>query len=164
MALGYCPKCRQNVSNTKADIDVCLFFLLLFTGFGWILYLIIYALQPADRCIICGTHTSPPRPDAFPHAPVMPSNQRVTIRESSYQVMPTPSAPPIQPMVPGPLATTRQTVIQPPQTFGGAPPSPNLPTQMTRPIEDKPEPRFCPYCGAEVGSLMQYCGICGSKL
>lgn len=164
MALGYCPKCRQNVSNTKSDIDVCLFFLLLFTGFGWIIYLVIYALQPADRCIICGTHTTPPRADAFPHAPVMSSNQHVNIRESSYPEMSVPSTPPIRPASSSSLMTTRQTIVQPPQSFGNAPVSPPHPAQTVRPIEEKPEPKFCPYCGAEVGSLMQYCAVCGSKL
>jgi hypothetical protein len=47
----------------RDDINCCLFFLLLFTGIGWIIYLVIWLLTPEDKCMICGRKTLPARPE-----------------------------------------------------------------------------------------------------
>ena len=56
-AVGFCPRCNQQVLLTRKDIDVCLaIVLLIFTlGIGLLIYLAIYYSKAEDRCVHCGT-------------------------------------------------------------------------------------------------------------
>ena len=67
MVLKYCPRCQREVTAIRPDIDACLLFFLLFTGIGWIIYLIIYFSQPESRCIICHAAVV----DRAPNAPMV---------------------------------------------------------------------------------------------
>jgi len=55
-AVGFCPRCNQQVLLTRKDIDVCLaIVLLIFTlGIGLLIYLAIYYSKAEDRCVHCG--------------------------------------------------------------------------------------------------------------
>ncbi|MHA1984942.1 MAG: hypothetical protein ACW967_11345 [Candidatus Hodarchaeales archaeon] len=53
---GFCPRCQQQVLLTRKEFDTCLaIVLLLFTGIGFIIYLVVYYGKKEDRCVHCGT-------------------------------------------------------------------------------------------------------------
>ncbi|MHA1729068.1 MAG: hypothetical protein ACTSWY_10090 [Promethearchaeota archaeon] len=61
MPTAYCPVCKREVMTKREDLDVGLaIFLLCCTfGVGIIIYLIVYFMQPEDKCIFCSSQTEP---------------------------------------------------------------------------------------------------------
>ena len=60
MDLGYCSQCKKNVPVDRPPFNVCLFCVLLFTGIGAVIYLIIWlAAMPKNRCTFCHSTTMP---------------------------------------------------------------------------------------------------------
>lgn len=137
MALGFCPNCNRNMLLAKHDVNVCLLCLLFLTGIGWIIYLIIYALEPDDVCSFCGTPAQPPIP------------------ESQNQFMVAEKTPPPQ-FNSSFNSSSAQTVFT-----TGSPPSP-----MIQVPESKPSPNvnFCPQCGSSVDADARFCSVCGGNL
>jgi len=58
---GYCKTCGKVVMGTRGDIDVGLaIFLFCCTGgIGFIIYLIVYFLEPEDKCPFCNSKLQP---------------------------------------------------------------------------------------------------------
>ncbi|MBN1803099.1 MAG: hypothetical protein JW891_16430 [Candidatus Lokiarchaeota archaeon] len=65
--IKYCDNCQRNVEPER-DFNGCIFVLLLFTGIGWIIYLIWYAVKEPDLCPFChrGKFLKPPREELKP--------------------------------------------------------------------------------------------------
>ena len=79
---GFCPRCQQKVLLTRKDFDTCLaIILLLFTGIGFIIYLVVYYRKKEDRCVHCGTQITLSQAQA-------PSTYQIPqeIQQSSYSV------------------------------------------------------------------------------
>lgn len=148
--LGYCPKCRQNVSLMKKELDVCLLIILFaFTGgIGGIIYLIIWALQPTDHCVLCGSRTMPLT--TAPPVSSSPSSNPDLIRESPINVQ--------SPVKNQSYAAPTQS----PQNNYDA----NTQFQTGVQYQDKKdaEKKYCPYCGNELQTKAKFCAVCGSSI
>lgn len=135
--LGYCPRCKTNVMLYRGDLNCCLFLLLLMTGVGWIIYLIIWLMGPEDRCVICGTVAMPPIPETNT-PPSLPSAEKITVVSTST----TPSA---------------SGTFIPKKTLSQS----NSPATSLPIIKNT---KFCPYCGAEIPLEASFCSGCGVNL
>jgi hypothetical protein len=136
MTTGYCTHCQTTVTLTKKDIDACLLCLLFFTGIGWIIYLIIYAMEPEDRCVMCGN-----RANFLPPQQIAPTPAS----------LPTPAAP----ITPTPTQTYR-TYSEPAQT--------SRPMPVPGSAQALPTKRYCQYCGSELAPNARFCAGCGTQL
>jgi predicted nucleic acid-binding Zn ribbon protein len=148
--LGYCPKCRQNVALVKKELDICLLIILFsFTaGIGGIIYLIIWALQPADHCVICGSQTA-----------------RLTMAPPSNNISQQSSGSDTQSNYINSNTIRTQTYSAPAQ--GNMNQTTQLPTGQIAPqYQQNPvaERKYCPYCGNELQTKARFCGVCGSTI
>ena len=92
---GYCPRCQQQVLLTRKDFDTCLaIVLLLFTGIGFIIYLVYYYGKKEDRCVHCGTQitfSQTQAPTAFQTQPqIQQSSPSIASSESEALTGKTP--------------------------------------------------------------------------
>ena len=150
MAYGYCKKCGQNVRLKKKDLDFCLLIILLFTGIGAVIYFLVWLFEQPDRCIYCGSKTRAPRSthihEGYRKGSYMSEAQnRIKDEEKllnekqkkSFEVHP---------------AEYRNQDLYQKQKIA---------------IEKKEtvvKRKYCPYCGANVGSEHDKCPNCDSPL
>jgi predicted amidophosphoribosyltransferase len=69
MDLGFCSQCKKNVPTDRPPFNVCLFCVLLFTGIGAVVYVIIWLVaMPKNRCTFCRNTTMPAIREGTTHA------------------------------------------------------------------------------------------------
>jgi hypothetical protein len=145
---GYCPRCRRVVMVVRDEINPFLMCILLFTGIGWIIYLIIWITSPKNHCIICNgkcdisaggiAHGAAENPQYTGRLPAGPQ-----ARAGQTQVTP--------------ITVQQPIYAQPPSASANAGASPT-----SSPGSDAP--RFCPYCAADISREMRHCPSCGTDL
>jgi hypothetical protein len=145
MDVKYCPKCQREVTAIRPEMDFCLLFILLFTGIGWLIYIIIYFSQPESRCIICHSHVHERAPNQLPYGNQSYANPQINYQQNAY----------------GNVNAAPQSPYRPPQTV-------NLQTNQVPVNNAAPqrtgEVKYCSYCGAEIRKDAKFCSSCSAPL
>lgn len=163
MTTAWCPNCKKVVMTSRNDIDVGLaIFLFCCTGgIGLVIYLIIYALQPEDRCVFCRSITEPLTNQVNRGYPSSQPSQPINRPSGS---VPGPSPYPqtsYAHQTAGPTVSGSQKQFAGQKVF-------ESPVQGFN--EHTGEPfgtsvnRFCPVCGEPFKVGQKYCQSCGSDL
>lgn len=137
MARKYCNSCNTAVKPVRPEFNGCLCCLLLFTAFGWLIYLVIYILLPEDRCPFC-------------------NRQVVHINHREQQHKP-----------PSPRASSQlqENRHKEPYIRTDVAYSENAPPNWEeKPSEKKPTTVYCPYCGTSISAEAKHCTACGAPL
>lgn len=135
MTIGYCPVCRKEVALTREEFNVCLFCVLLPTGVGGIIYLLIWLFgSKIDKCVFCRNKTLP-----------LQQAQAQGLLSSKAGVTPLLNKP-------------NKSIID--QTQNGR----NISQIKETNNEGNVTEIFCPFCGYNVRSGAQFCPECGGSL
>ena len=164
MALGYCPHCKQNVALTKGEFNFLVFCILLFTGIGPIIYIIIWACTAQEnKCVICGTETLPLSNNPYQQPHLVQNNYYGQASSPSYTG--TNGYQPSQGNQNPPYSTSGGYS----NSYPSAPMySSNNSNETQKPPLNESEkvvPKFCPFCGSELNNpSTRFCQSCGNKI
>ncbi|MBD3350373.1 MAG: hypothetical protein GF364_02700 [Candidatus Lokiarchaeota archaeon] len=162
MPKGYCPNCKQVVMTDRADIDIGLaIFLFCCTGsIGFWIYIIIYFLQPEDRCVFCSSKTQPyanqhiQRRNNQQNNNYNHSNQPKNVFSQQSNSQNSYNPPNIAYQEPKPIE----------QYVPKSQASEMVVDQDTGKIIGTTKKKFCPMCGSPIVPGGKFCKTCGADL
>jgi hypothetical protein len=150
MTSANCPKCQTVVQTTREDIDVALaIFLFCCTGgIGLVIYLIVYFIQPEDRCVFCGTKTQ-----AY-------TNQQTSSVPQSVKIAPNPQ---IQQKQEQSMSFQQTKKVFESPLIESQPISGKV-DEYTGEIKADGKMKFCAMCGSTFFIGQKFCKSCGADL